>query len=664
VRFDDMIEISRWLLVAGLLFLPGAWITFLAPVPLSFAARLGLGGALSPGVLAAEIYALGGAGVGFTTSTWVVALANLPAIALILRKLPAQRPSRTAFVAASIVFLFLAGITAVPYFVDDSVRLYHSHGWMHGAIVYEFFNGTLVPEEPELAGVRLAYPWLAHAGWAVLSALARVTPSAIYPLANLASLAWTLLLVFETSRRFGVRAFAGLTALVWLALGTNAAGYAVSLATGSLPGDIRYTPWLRKFWVFNVMPEALALFAGIALVGVVSVREPDRRATPILLALLIAAATVTYPLLLPGILGIVGTLVLLLWVRGHATSAKNERLAAAIVAAWSVVALIGSAAALRFMTASRGSSGVELSGLESMLSKLASAPVALLPFLVAALAAWWKLRPRAIDLVSDGSRPNAQCAVVLLGGALASIAAQVLFHLNAGYAGTGYNEYKLMFTAAICLAPFVALALESWVPGGRAEWATLVASMLVVSPVLFVTDPRGVVKYIRQLPPPAERAVWLHVDGSRPAGHVLEAIRARTPSDAIIVAEGSEVFLPAATARSMFAPRVEYIFPGYSLESRKNLELLRGYPVALVEQRIASSQRVFDPGLARTEMPALLSELMRLHRPLVIVTAEARTEMSPFIAWLVERGRARLLERGAGGERAWLVKPNGGADAD
>jgi hypothetical protein len=174
--------------------------------------------------------------------------------------------------------------------------------------------------------------------------------------------------------------------------------------------------------------------------------------------------------------------------------------------------------------------------------------------------------------------------------------------------------------------------------------------------VAFAADPAGVVRYIHQLPEPAERAMWLHVDASQPTGRVLEAIRVRTPQDAVLVAEDSKVFLPAATARSMFAPRVEYIFPGYSLESRKNLELLRGYPPALVEERIAASQRVFQSDLSRADMPALLASLTRLHRPLVILTAAGRTQAPPFLVWLVERGRARLVVTGEGGESAWLVQ--------
>ena len=62
-------------------------------------------------------------------------------------------------------------------YADPQVRAYYGgHVWMHSDVVYLLANGQLLLEEPELAGVRLSYPWAAHVFQAVVSSLLNESP--------------------------------------------------------------------------------------------------------------------------------------------------------------------------------------------------------------------------------------------------------------------------------------------------------------------------------------------------------------------------------------------------------------------------------------------------------------------------------------------------------
>ena len=150
--------------------LPGGWVTFGAPLcGFGFWSRLLTGVALTPPVLCSEFYALRLAGVSFESSAALLPWLNLPAVLLIARRFDRScLPNSKMLLGAGLVLFTPLGLLFAQWTQPEG-RAYSWHAWMHSDVVSMIANGHLMVGEPEMAGVRLAYPWLGHAYQAVLS---------------------------------------------------------------------------------------------------------------------------------------------------------------------------------------------------------------------------------------------------------------------------------------------------------------------------------------------------------------------------------------------------------------------------------------------------------------------------------------------------------------
>ena len=191
-----MVEALGLVAAVSLLVSPGAWLAFAPPIPqLSFAARLALAGILSPLVVVIQFFALRLSGVPYGPTVWVIAAANAGGLWALRRRWTGEghrlsAPARSTLLNVGL-FAVLVACISVPWFVDHVVRIFNFHAWLHAAIANQFASGRLIPEEPELAGLRLAYPWLGHVYWSVLSRVSGWPHTRIYGLTDLACLAWT-----------------------------------------------------------------------------------------------------------------------------------------------------------------------------------------------------------------------------------------------------------------------------------------------------------------------------------------------------------------------------------------------------------------------------------------------------------------------------------------
>jgi hypothetical protein len=589
-----------------------------------------------------------GLGASVGGSAWTLVAVNVPALWLLIRHDTWQRSSMRSALEWSFIGGLLLFLAAVPWLVVSQLRIFSSHTWLHTVIVNQFMSGAVLPEEPELAGVALVYSWLAHVYWAALCVVLDWAPTRVYGLTNVASLASLSLLVYATGRALGASATAARTSIPWVLFGTNVVGALIWLATNRLPGDIRYTPFFRKFTTFNSMPFGLALFAGLILLGVLAVRGDRGRRRPVLFGAALAACGAIYVLVFPAAFSLAVAVVVILGLehlQGRARSFRSAFEYGAATAGAAAVAL----AALKLTARARATPAFELSSLEAVASKLVSAAIALAPFLLAAvvvtagpaLARGGGQRVR--DLLA-----RLEPAHLMLGlAALPVVAFGAIFHISPGYA---YNEYKMMFCAALLLVPFVGVALDRWLPGAVASGTGLIASGLLALMVL-AQNPFHATERVHDAPPAFEQGLTVRLSQEHVDSAWISAIRERTPPDTIVVADSSPVFLPAAAWRPLYAPVVDRVFPGVWLESREHLLFLRGYPPELVRSRLETTAGLFG---ARTdaELDGNLEKILRLDRPVVIVADRSRH--AAMLELLAARQHGRLLSDTPRGTVVWL----------
>jgi hypothetical protein len=625
---------------ASLLLLPGAWIAFTAPVPqLSISARLALAGILSPVVLVAQYYGLRLAGVTFATTAWGLVAVNAVSLSFVWRRWAQDRPRPLQVGASQVlnagIFALLVACISIPWFVVHELRIFNYHAWLHASIANQFLSGRLVPEEPELAGLALAYPWLGHVYWSVLSHVSSWPHTRVYLATDVAALAWTCLAVYETCRALGARAATARLALLWLTLGSNIIGFWIFVATGRMLGDIRYTPWLRKFMISELSAFVLALLAALMLAGVLALRTRNR----VMLAIacvLTASIGLVYALLLPAALAFCGVLLVWWWFDPQLGDRRPRRLEAAALAGGLALAAAVSAVFLRILTAERSAAPVAISGIEPLLSKFATGLVAIAPFLLVA----------GLGLRRRWSEP---AIGVLLG------AAALCFLIRPAAQLAGYAEYKFMFPTVLFLAPVAALGVERWTSARSQNWIVL-ASALVLLPSVTARTTDGGQRLRERYPPVHEVGTSLVLDASAAEAGWIAAVRAQTPTDAVVAVRRARFLLPVLTERALLGPpeEIQPPYPGYYERSRFNLVSLRGYPADVVDARTALLQEAFGAG-GPADARGLLDRLTALHRPVVLVFE--RGDDRTFLSWLQREHHGREIYASPDGDvMAWLLE--------
>ncbi len=627
-------------LVAGLSLLisPGAWLAFGLPLrELPLLSRMALSGILSPLVVVLEFYVFRLGGLSYSATMWLLFSLNTGSLIFVAREW--RRTNRPRWEGGSswsfdvAVFVFLVACVSVPWFFDHGLRIFGFHAWMHASIVNQFAIGRVVPEEPELAGVRLAYPWLGHLYWSVLSWATNWPHTRVYVLTDIAFLGWTCIAVMESCRALGVPPPARRQALIWLTLGTNVLGFWIMSVSGWLPGDIRYTPWLRKFMISELSAFVIAMLAALMMVGLVALRARPH-VWLVMVSVVTASIGLFYVILLPAALSFSGMLLVMLWFDPRLGVARPRRTAAAWLAVGLVLAVAGSATYFDFVTATRSSAPVALSPPEAVISKLATGLIAIAPFLLAIA-----FIPRRRWLQPE--------VTALLGASALCFLARPAVQMGA------FNEYKFMFPTVLFLAPVAALLGERWtskrVP---ADWLVL-ASALILLPTLTARPYDWIVELLRSYPPVYEAGTSMVLDAHAPDASWIAAVRAGTPSDTVIAVGRAEFLLPVLTERSLLGPPVqtEQAAPGYWELSRRNLESLRGYPAGLVDGRTGLLQDLFADEVGNPT--DLLARVKALDRPVAIVYGPV--DDRAFLAWLQQEHHGRELHRDTHGFVVWLV---------
>jgi hypothetical protein len=628
-----------------LLVLPGAWVAYgLRLESFSPAARLALAGALSPFILPCQFYALRLLGLSFDRCVWSLVALNLASVWLIVRRWQAPRMELRSLLSFVLVILALIVLVGHAWAWSAQVRMFTGHPLMHAAIVYEFSRGALLPEDPELAGIPLAYPFVGHVFWAVAGRAVEMPVTALYAVTGFLSLLWIAVLFNEIAGLLGAGHFARRVALVWLMLGMNIFGlwlfYGAQWVLGkriSMPGDVRATPLLRIFQFIGFSGFALALFAALVLCSICLLRKRERAAA-LAASVCLVGIGVVYPIFFPAAFALSGILFLMLWAEDRQgwlppgrhpfwTLALGFALATALAAGGSLI--VGQARVLPVMT---------FSGWGALLSKMVTGLLAMglyLPMLI--------LVPR--------ERLWRQENVLLLGGATASLALRMFFRLS-----EGYNEYYWLFPAAFCAAMLAAVGLEH---GGARRFfrsAVAVASVLLLAPVLPALRVQQALQSQTAFYSLDERGFELRLAADHPQAEWIEAVRKETPPDSVVVTREFNPFPPSLLGRSLWAPtdlEAASGAPGYWMNSRRHLIQERGYSRQLVEGRMETQRAIFDCRES-CDAEALIASLLSLQRPVVLAFSSG--EGTYFQEWLERAQRGKLLLQDRRGMRVWFLE--------
>jgi hypothetical protein len=185
--------------------------------------------------------------------------------------------------------------------------------------------------------------------------------------------------------------------------------------------------------------------------------------------------------------------------------------------------------------------------------------------------------------------------------------------------GAGHDEYKLVFIAALCLAPILALTVDRVEP---ALVAPVTAVLLSVALVVSLAPNLGTEIYQQRrfsVPWVDEAGFCLRLAAAEPASRWVETIRTSTPPNTGVVAGRSEMFLPAVTQRALWAPPTHaQALPGYWLDNRWNLAEERGYSTQVLDVRETVMRCAYacsDPDKLRETG----SQLLSLRRPVALV---------------------------------------------
>jgi hypothetical protein len=618
---------------AVLFVLPGMWIACglrLDRTP--FWQRLALGMVMSPVVVYAQFLLLRWVGVSFAATSVVLAVVNLPSLVLVVSRLRSVRFGGWRLAIASL------GVVSVPLallairLADAQLVAYAGHNWMHGDIAYGIASGGLRPEEASLAGIKLSYPWAGHVHQAVVSYLLDVPPVVAYRWAN----AIWLLCIFGFAS--GVVASLGgnkvskLTVSLWLALGANYVGYILNrtlpptiVRTYPVWGDERFTPFLRKFFGFNQMPLALALFAGVVYFGTRLSVTAATRATVVSLFVLLAGLGVVYPILFPAGAAVLAGTLIAVWAfpaaEGSAVDARKQTLV--------LLGVLGAAALVTFahvavITTDRASG--QLFTISTMwLLKVKTVEmviVLVLPLLGLAvvLPRIWRDRRRVVS--------------VLVLTSVACVCAYVLLHL-----WCCDNEYKFVYPVMICLAPFPAIALEPILDrlGRFQAIAVAVLAAVLVAPALhkvISAEPRD---------PPllADLSAFeMRLQPGSAWAAVVDSIRENTPESTIVVAEDPPVHLPTVTGRAAYVPVVDTMLRGVGFPADRMLVEAKGYDLRIIEERRTTVLTMLH-GTDEIQRRSALEKMFDLDRPLAFILQvpdDAGTR-----SWLDSRPRSETV---------------------
>jgi len=625
-----------------LVVLPGCWFAFGIPISgLSFSLRLACGVLLSPMVVFAQFCLLRWVDTAFERIALILPLFNLPACLLLARAKRPSFPSPKAVLAWSIAAAFPATFLG-RWMLDPQVRAIWGHSWFHTDIAYVITQGAIRPEDPQLAGLRLGYPWGTEVFHSLLSFLVDRAPNWTYFWVDLVWLACTFVLLAAIVREFGGNFWAETSAVVLLCFAVNFVGYNVAhlvpqLARLPIWGDRRYTPWVRKFGAFESAAVGIGLIAGLAMLATRPWEERDNKSLAALAAVLMVALAFAYPNLFPvGCLLVGGRLAVGVIKKLRKTDAGPFR----EVYGPLIVLLLGCGAAaiwVQIVAVDRFGTAVQLNSFRQMLVRAIASGVVLSPL-------WFGLLMSGRALF----RRKPEAVFILLLSLLGCLSAHAL-----AFVYYPANEYKFILPAAMFLVPFAAI-FSADVAARTGRFALplfLAVGVLLMGPLMKSMTPP---EYIGGTPQVDVSRFSLSLAPSERYAALTETVRVTTPIDSVLITGPVVRDLVAVTKRSLFVPyEGRQNTAGIGMQADIFLKLVLGYDPQLIDRRRQAVHDLYemDNDVVRNDrLNAIKSEVKR---PIVIVLDEK--DHVGLHDWLSKRPDCVLVHRG-NGVAGWLVR--------
>jgi hypothetical protein len=642
-----------------LVFTPGAWISFGLPLRgISFWIRICMAVVLSPTIVCVEFYAIRLLGVSFESTALLLVLLNLPAIYLLWKGRGSLREVQRGdwLVGAIGIALSLATIGSALSNID--VRIYSGASWLHADAVYMLVRGDLVPEASTLAGLRMSYPvWSGLPFEAIHSYLVQAPPQSTYIWSDLFLLIAVCGLASGIAKELGGGLMARATAPLFLLLGTNPVGYFLAHfpPLHNLPqiwGDERYTPWVNKFMLFGPMTMGIAMTMAIIYLLV----RPDaiRWEIYVVLGLLLCSIGLFYPLLFPSACGVVGARILADLTDKHWSHWKIYSREVLILAGLLVLACLLTYTEVRFLTAARHNSTGEV---------LLSAPHAAVRKLFAAVISTSLLLAGLTICCRRLLKVQRRATIVLSAGAAASYLLYVVF-----FVPFYENEYKFLFTAAMCLAVFPAIAIEQawrkW-PRAVAVPAVAVALLLPLSaygdwayrnwPAPWLGTHATSRSYQQTYDPPLNTdGFYIQLNKQDERFGICNAVRTMTPARSVLLVDDSAIYYPELTGRSLFVSAENRSYPGVNLWADALDVEVGGYGSEVLAERRRILKKLFESGDSSSREIALQSVEI-LKRPIAVIVDSAHADL---LHWLESNKTARELYM-ENGRSLWLIDETG-----
>lgn len=633
-----------------LTILPGAWITFGLPLKgLSFWIKLLIGIILTPVVVAAQFYLLRLATLPFVPTSIALVVLNLPALYLIYRaREPFPHLDKKAVIAAGVIALVVL-VAIAPFLLDPQKRIYTWEALSQSDVVYAFSNGQLDLQEPEMVGYRLSYPWAGQVYQAASSYVSDSPPMSNYIWGNLIWLVCIFGLAAAVTGELSGNAFSQVTTAVWLSFGVNIVG---TVAQPLIPadwskahrtlkyiwGDNRYSPWLDKIAFFGQVYFSLGIYIAIIYLLLRKWPESSRKGYYALIAILMTGLCLIYPVLMPAAALVIGgrmLLDLIHWVKARDRSSMEEFLVLVVVCVFSLALTYLYS---RFLTGARSSASLfSVHEPRILFYRTLESIVVTSPLLVGMLIAFRRVLR---------SHPD---SLTILGlGYLGCMFAYTAFDIP-----WWHNEYKYVLTAAICIAPFLGLALEPVFSrlGRFAIPALFVITLLMAEPFFQDIYSNIYGNYTRHGALADVSSFSMRLADSEPLSSLVDTIRMKTPQNSLVLVGEASFYYPALTQRQLYAPPDQQDpYPGIEVSSTEMITLVKGLPAATLADRRAILYQLYNA----TNPVSALAAIQAYHRPLVLVVNEQKD--AALLQWL-EKVKIGQQIFNANGYRLWLIQP-------
>jgi hypothetical protein len=598
----------------ALTILPGSWIMYGLPISgISSLARLALAVALSPSMVGLQLVLLESLGVPFAIAAYLLVFINLPCVFLLLRRFRTEKVNGN--IESWLLFApLLVMIVAIPVLIWSLVPGLRTYEWetmLQTDVVYAITRDGAYVEDANLAGLSLAYGWIGHSYWSVIGWIGDWAPTTIYPFTNLLWIFVTFVLSYELGKSgLGLQPATALLGVALLFLSTNVIGMVLLIATGytewwaSYFGDIRYSPFLSKFYAFDTMLWGMALLIGLALVYSVALRSKVRLLDYLAFMLLVSLG-LTYVVLFPAGLVLAGFFILLALTRWtndlpEITHREIVRLGSATLLSVLAIALY-----IGLATVDRDVDIFEISALGDARFKTFRFLSAMSPFIVMA----------ALPFIGFFRRRHGPI-ILLASYALAVSAAYIMIDLT-------QLEYKYLLAATVGLAFLAAAALDPLFqqrPHLGSVIMIVVAAGLTAINLLLVFQARAHIPgNLAKGAPLDESSFWIALGPSEPDSAWTRAIREKTPANTVVIARRPGLKLSVLVGRSMYVPsdlEGGYV-PGYNLNQRFYLLEQRGYPTAIWDRRLEVVETLYASENEEAIIDAF-DDLRELQRPVAI----------------------------------------------